>query len=89
MKAVRSLGFGMLLAGVALAYVVQRTVQEQGIGYGEAVRQLPARAGAVWAEMRARGVLALEEGRQAAQEREQQVQRALEAAAPSTTGSQT
>jgi hypothetical protein len=83
------LGFGMLLAGIALAYVVQRTVQEQGVGYGEAVRQLPARASVLWAEMRARGVLALEEGRQAAQEREQQVQRALEAAGSSATSSQT
>jgi hypothetical protein len=80
MNVVRSLGFGVLLAGAAAAYYVQRAVQEQGISYGDAVRLLPARARSLWADARGRATLALEEGRQAAQEREGRVQRELAAA---------
>ncbi len=87
MNAFRSLGFGVLVIGAAAAYYVQRRVQEDGIGYGEALRQLPARARTLWDETRERGMLALEEGRQAAREREERVQRALEAAGSTSESS--
>jgi hypothetical protein len=81
----RSLGVGALLAGAAAAYLVQRRVQEDGITYPEAIRQLPAQVRTLWAETRQRALLAIDDGRQAAHDREQRVLRELAAAGPSSS----
>lgn len=82
MGLLRSLGVGALLAGAAAAYLVQRRVQEDGITYTEALRQLPAQARTLWADTRQRAQLAIEDGRRAARDREERVVRELAAAGP-------
>ncbi|MGO8685481.1 MAG: hypothetical protein ACLQUT_13040 [Thermoleophilia bacterium] len=86
MGLMRSLGVSALLGGAALVYHVYGRVQREQIGYVEALRQLPAEARSLWAETRVRAAEAIEDGRQAAREREQQVTHALAAAGTGNTG---
>ena len=81
----KALGWGAVFAGAALAYHVQTRVQREGIGYGDALRQLPEQAKSLWADTQRRAALAIEDGKQAAREREQHLLRALAAAGASNT----
>ena len=85
MGLVKAFGWGAVLVGAAVAYHVQTRVQREGIGYGDALRQLPEQAKSLWADTQRRAALAIEDGKQAAREREQQVLRALAAAGASNT----
>jgi hypothetical protein len=72
---------GGLAAGAALAYYVQRRKARTGEGYLEIVRQLPGDAQRWAADARRRAVLAVEEGKSAARERDAELTRQLAAAA--------
>lgn len=75
--------FGGIVAGAALAYYVQRRRARSGESYVQILMQLPADAQRWVAETRQRAVLALEEGRSAARERDAELTRQLEAAGTS------
>jgi len=79
-RLLRSAAFGAVVAVAGLAYYVQRRSAETGEGYLTIVRQLPAQARSLWDDARRRGLLALEEGRQAARMREEEVERQIAAA---------
>jgi len=80
MRVLRSVGFAAILAAAGLAYYVQQRSAQTGEGYLSVVRQLPGQARAWWSETRERATLAIEEGRQAARLREQEVERQIAAA---------
>ena len=78
---------GGFAAGAALAYYVRTRHARTGEGYLDIVKQLPADAQRWAGEARRRAVLAIEEGKVAAREREADMVRRLEAAgAPSAAG---
>jgi hypothetical protein len=78
---------GGFVAGAALAYYVKKRHAYGGEGYLDIVKHLPADAQRWATDARRRAVLALEEGKTAAREREADIMRRLEAAgAPSTPG---
>lgn len=82
MSFTRTLGAGAAVAGFALVYYVRRRHDRTGEGYVSIVRGLPSDARRWAADVQRRGTQALEDGRQAAREREQELLRQLEAAAP-------
>lgn len=84
MRLPRSLTAGAVMAGTALALYVRRRHQCTGEGYLQILKQLPSDAQRWATTTRERAVKAIEDGKTAAQDREDQLTRKLEAAvAPS------
>jgi hypothetical protein len=71
---------GGLVGGVALTYYVRKRRRTSGAGYVEILLQLPADAQRWAVQVRRRAVLALEDGRVAAQAREAEFTRELTSA---------
>ena len=71
---------GGLVGGVALTYYVRKRRRTSGAGYVEILLQLPADAQRWAVQVRRRAVLALEDGKVAAQAREAEFTRELTSA---------
>ncbi len=84
MRLPRSLTAGAVMAGAALALYVHRRHQATGEGYLQVLKQLPSDAQRWATTTRERAVKAIEDGRAAARDREDQLTRQLEAARPAS-----
>jgi hypothetical protein len=71
---------GGVAAGAALAYYVQKRRARTGEGYLDIIRQLPADAQRWTGDARRKAVLALEDGRASARDREAAFSKELTAA---------
>ena len=85
MRFLGTVGLGVLVAGAGLALYVRRQSEQAGVGYATVIRQLAGDVHCLVDDARRRGRLALEQGREAARRRQDELTRELAAVSSAST----
>jgi hypothetical protein len=80
-----TVGLGALVAGAGLALYVRRQSEQTGVGYATVIRQLVGDIPYLVDDARRRARLALEQGREAARRRQDELTRELAAVSSAST----
>ncbi len=85
MRLFGTVGLGALVAGAGLALYVRRQSEQTGVGYATVIRQLVGDIPYLVDDARRRARLALEQGREAARRRQDELTRELAAVSSAST----
>lgn len=85
MKLLGTVGLGFMVAGAGLALYVRRQSEQTGVGYATVIRRLTGDVQWLVDDARRRGRLALEQGREAARRRQDELTRQLAAVSSAST----
>jgi hypothetical protein len=73
-----SLGLATVVAAGSAAYLAYRISRETGKSFAQALGEVPAEAERYWEELRVRGSEAVQAGREAAREKQAEIDQELE-----------